>query len=57
MEGMLPGLFEGGGWGTCVIVWGGGVGGHVWYVFCSSLHNDNVTPDFMSTSTNIWMCI
>ena len=23
MEGMLPGLFEGGkGWGTCVIVWG-----------------------------------
>ena len=39
MEGMLPGLFEGGkGWGTCVIVWGvlgdmcdclGGVGGHV----------------------------
>lgn len=23
MEGMLPGLFEGGkGWGTCLIVWG-----------------------------------
>ena len=48
MEGMLPGLFELG---------GGGVGGHVWYVFCSSLSNDNVTQDFMSTSTNIWMCI
>ena len=57
MEGMLPGLFEGGGVGGHVWLFEGGVGGHVWYVFCSSLSNDNVTPDFMSTSTNIWMCI
>ena len=58
MKGMLPGLFEGGGGGggRGWLV-GGGVGGTCVICVLSSLSNDSVTPDFMSTSTNIWMCI